>query len=223
MMFLSRLSLNPKSHQVRSEIANPYEMHRTVMHAFAENTSAAGRVLFRLDIHPRTGIPTLLVQSLLKPDWSFLTTSEKNYLLPVDTLPTGIENPAVKAVDLALRAGQLLAFRLRANPTVKKDRQDKKQGRRIGLVREADQMNWLQHKIEAAGAVLLSANTSNEEWISGRLHRQEQEHDLSFRAVQFDGILQVKDPNAFKAALITGIGPAKGFGFGLLSLAPLPA
>jgi CRISPR system Cascade subunit CasE len=39
--------------------------------------------------------------------------------------------------------------------------------------------------------------------------------------VEFDGVLKVTDSEAFGRALSSGIGPAKGFGFGLLSVAHL--
>jgi len=39
------------------------------------------------------------------------------------------------------------------------------------------------------------------------------------RSARYDGTLTVTDPDAFRQTLICGIGPAKAFGFGLLSLA----
>jgi CRISPR system Cascade subunit CasE len=42
-------------------------------------------------------------------------------------------------------------------------------------------------------------------------------------AVRFDGVLVVTDLDRFSTALPAGIGSAKGFGFGLLSLAPAEA
>ncbi len=220
-MYLSRLILNPRSRQVRSELADIYEMHRTVMKAFAGHLADAERVLFRLDVHPRTGVPTLLVQSQELPDWSFLLEAGKDYLLSADDLPLDVENPAVKPVEVMLKPGQVLAFRLRANPTVKKDREGQKQGRRVGLVREDDQLAWLQRKVEAAGGSLVSANVSNDGRVGGKLFRDEEKHRLSFVAVQFDGVLQVKDPDLLVKSLGAGFGSGKGLGFGLLSLAPM--
>jgi CRISPR system Cascade subunit CasE len=227
-MYLSRLILNPRSRQVRSELADPYEMHRTIWRAFPQGVfkvnrqdDAAAGVLFRVEVHPRTGVPTLLVQSRLKPNWSFLLGPGVNYLLPEDELPLDVENPAVKAVEVDFRTGQVLAFRLRANPTVKKDREDKKQGRRVGLFREEDQLKWLERKIGLAGGALLSARTSNEENTKGMLFVEKEDGKrMRFLSVQFDGVLQVKDPAALKQALQAGIGSGKGLGFGLLSLAP---
>jgi CRISPR system Cascade subunit CasE len=44
---------------------------------------------------------------------------------------------------------------------------------------------------------------------------------ITLAGARFDGLLQVVDPTLFRAALATGIGPAKAYGFGLLSIAPL--
>jgi CRISPR system Cascade subunit CasE len=225
MIYLSRLYLNPHSRQVRSELSNFYELHRTVMHAFTRDFVADARVLFRLEINPQNGIPVLLVQSPFEPDWGFLVGPSKNYLLTLAECPVGVDrNPAVKSFDLGLNAGQRLAFRLRANPTVKKTvHADGKEDRktRLGLVREEDQLKWLDRKLEAAGASLVSARTSNDSRIKGERRQENEKQSLSFLSVQFDGILQVKDPAALIEAIHAGIGSGKGLGFGLLSLAPI--
>lgn len=44
-----------------------------------------------------------------------------------------------------------------------------------------------------------------------------------FSAARFDGVLRVTEPNAFALAVQNGVGHARGFGFGLLSLAPAKA
>jgi len=223
-MYLSRIFLNPRSRQVRSELANPYELHRTVMHAFAGRTDKNDRVLFRLEIHPRSGVPALLVQSPLDPNWGFLAVPEKNYLLPLADCPPGMtENPAVKSFDLGLQPGQSLMFRLRANPTVKKTvREEGRDERktRYGLFREEDQLKWLERKLEASGAMLVSARASNDTKVKGERRQADERQELSFLSVQFDGVLQVKDPAALNTAVQAGIGSGKGLGFGLLSLAP---
>lgn len=216
-MYLSRLILNPRSRQVRNELADPYELHRTVCRAFPnaeyEDTQSSG-ILFRVDLHPRTRVPTLLVQSLSAPNWDFLLTEEKDYLLGEAYLPLDVENPAVKEWNPQLRAGQELAFRLRANPT----KREKASAKRIGLIHEDDQRQWLERKLQMAGAALLTVNIANEQirrakWLTKGSRR------MSFLAVQFEGVLRVQDPNRLKEHLAAGFGSAKGFGFGLLSLA----
>src|SRR5207249_4126019 len=103
----------------RRELARPYEMHRTLLHAFEHgrfgvsrhNDDAAG-VLFRVDQRPRDNSIIVLVQSRIAPDWSCLATAKDSrgqaYLL---------EPANFKPFDLQFAAGQRLAFRLRANPT----------------------------------------------------------------------------------------------------------
>ena len=226
-MYLSRLILNPRSRQVRNELADPYELHRTVCKAFPDGLFKAERseenvtnILFRVDLHPRTYIPTLLVQSRQKPNWDFLSLEKKDYLLGENDLPLDVENPAIKEMDLKLSEGQVLTFRLRANPTVKKDREGKSQGRRVGLIHEVDQHKWLERKLESAGAALVNVNIVNEQFTHGKLFiEKEKEKRMNFLSVQFDGVLQVKDKDKLVNTIFTGFGSAKGLGFGLLSLA----
>ncbi len=227
MMYLSRLILNPRSRQVQSELAHPYQMHRTISRAFAavqfdENRSCG--VLFRLDRHPHDGLLTLLVQSQHRPNWSHLLDG-KNYLLPEEMLPSSIgANPAVKAVELRLRAGQVLSFRLRANPTVKKKREGKKHGNRVPLVREERQIAWLKQKGERHGFRLLRVTVSEPQryriWKQRVSKKGDSAPPITLFTVRFDGVLQITDPEAFAQALRQGIGPSKAFGCGLLSVAP---
>jgi CRISPR system Cascade subunit CasE len=218
-MYLSRLILNPRSHQVRNELADPYELHRTVCKAFPESSfkdNEPSGILFRVDLHPRTYIPTLLVQSRQKPGWGFLTVDRKNYLLGENDLPLSVENPAIKEVNLQLREGQVLAFRLRANPT----KRLAESAKRIGLLREEDQHDWLKRKLELAGATLVSVNILTRQVVHGKLFTEPQkEKRIPFLSVQFDGVLQVKNPDDLVKTICSGVGTSKGFGFGLLSLA----
>lgn len=225
-MYLSRLILNPRARQVRNELADPYEMHRTVCKAlpdanYKDNESSG--ILFRVDLHPRTRIPTLLVQSRLKPDWSFLLAERKDYLLGENDLPLDVENPAVKEMNLHLHEGQTLAFRLRANPTFKKTtvkENGEKHKARLGIFNEEDQQKWLIRKLESAGAALVNVNIVNEQFTRGKLFvEKEKASRLNFLSVQFDGVLQVKDKDKLTSSIFTGFGSAKGLGFGLLSLA----
>jgi CRISPR system Cascade subunit CasE len=225
-MYLSRILVNPRSRQVRSELANPYELHRTICRAFPDanyNLNEPSGILFRLDLHARSGLPILIVQSHRSPDWSFLLGPEKTYLLPPVDFPPGINaNPEVKAFRPDLRPGQNLLFRLRANPT---KRLGKNEGadhhKRVGILREVDQLQWLERKLEAAGARLHSARTSNHTMLAAERRHENGRQNLTFLAVQFDGVLTVLEPEKLIAGLESGIGSGKGLGFGLLSLAPL--
>jgi CRISPR system Cascade subunit CasE len=213
-MYLSKLILNPRTRRVQKEVAQPYQMHRSLMRAFPDNLAeGAERVLFRLET-TRTGTLTLLVQSLTLPDWSWLAESNaRGYLLPVSE-----PNPAVKSFDPNLAPGQVLAFRLRANPTVKR-RFNEKDHKRVGVYGEEEQIEWLKRKGERGGFRVLSARTSNQDIVGGRIHRDKVTHKLRLLVVQFDGLLQVTDPDRLCGTVRRGVGSGKGLGFGLLSLA----
>lgn len=217
-MYLSRLLLNPRARQVQREVGDPYEMHRTVMRAFPEMLPEDERVLYRLDSQPRSGQLLLLVQSQTAPDWAWL--ADQDYLLPADPF-SHLENPAVKPITLALQSNQTLHFRLRANPTKRLMRDDPernlKKGQRIGLLKEADQQAWLANKAKDGGFVVLGATITAEGFNSGRT---KEKHKFNHFAVRFDGLLQVTNPDQFLETLRCGLGRGKGFGFGLLSVAP---
>lgn len=205
-MYLSRLVLNARSRSVQRDISYPREMHRTVMRGFPDHLDKSQeRILYRLDQSDRGTQLILLVQSQQEPDWSGL---DDGYLVDTEG-----KNPAVKRVDLSFRQGQRLAFRLRANPT-KRLGEGSNQGKRVGLYRVEEQIQWLNRKAEAGGFIIESVLPAQQQRADDR------KHDLKFLSVQFDGILQVVEPTLVQKVLAEGIGSGKAFGFGLLSVAP---
>jgi len=184
-MHLSRLQPDARRPDVQRDLNNCYEMHRTIMRAVPD-----GRTLWRLDS------PHLLVQSQSAPDWGRLPDG---YLVEV----------ASKPFELSVVNGQRLRFRLRANPTVCRN------GKRHGLLREADQMAWLERKAATGWFAVHSVLVSSEGVTRGDKNRC----PIIRLAVRFDGMLTVTDADMFRATMAVGIGAGKSFGFGLLSLA----
>jgi len=220
-MYLSRLILNPRARTVQKELANVYELHRTLMSAFPDDLPKHERTLFRVDTDPRTGVPTLLVQSHTQPDWSDLAQRER-FLLPEAHWPPHIfANPAVKSFELDFAPGQNLIFRLRANPTVKHSEPGERQGRRDPLYREEEQRAWLERKGEHGGFHIQRLSLIQEgNQLAWKPRQNDGKRKLTHYAVRFEGLLQVTAPDALWRTVQNGIGSAKSFGFGLLSLAP---
>lgn len=238
-LFLSRLLLNPRSRQVMSEMAHPYEMHRTLMRGFPEaNESTSARaefgILFRADVNEERGTVTVYVQSSAEPDWLFLRSLQ--YLRDKPDPPKNLA-----PVYEHFQVGQVLRFRLRANPSKRIAKpyngKDELKGKRVGLLSEREQIAWLMRKGQErlkdvpGGFEILTRpvppNTIGETGqlpcvtacTEGKLAGRRQQQALTHLAVRFDGLLRITDPHAFRQTLISGIGPAKAFGFGLLSLA----
>lgn len=220
-MYLSRLILNPRSRQVRKELSASYQLHRTLLRAFPpKEEGGSGRVLFRVDINKFTGVPTVYVQSEKEPDWNYLAALN-DYLLNTGE---SIVNPAHKSMDNQLRKirpGQLLAFRLLANPTFKR------QGKRFGWLKEEDQIEWLRRKAGIGGFHLISVRIVPEGMVKDKkiqdraAHQNTASHPLTFLSIRFDGVLRVADIDRFLHIVKSGIGSAKALGFGLLSLGPV--
>ena len=225
-MYLSRLLLAPRSREARRDAADPYELHRTLARVFggarADNDGPNARrtqghgLLWRAEPQAPSG-PQVLVQSLAAPDWRALP---EGYARRVDG-PTAFEPDP--------QAGQRLRFRLVANPTVKK-RTGKKNGTRVPLVHArapegseatAGYLDWLERKAEAAGVSVDLGQTVDAPFEVRTRKGGDGGHQITLFGVRFDGTLTVDDPDALAGVLRSGVGPAKGFGFGLLSLARL--
>lgn len=210
-MYLSRLTLNVRNRQVQKELANCYEFHRTLMSAFPAALPPGERVLYRLETDARSALAMVLVQSASLPDWS--------------ALPAGysLKAPECKPFAPLLQAGQVLRFRLLANPT-RKTKRPPKEGQepepwRVGLLKDEEQQAWLQRKAADHGFALNSVQMAAHPDVTGFTYQGETRRRITFQAVLFDGVLTIRDAQALASAVQNGIGSGKGFGFGLLSLA----
>lgn len=218
-MYLSKLVLNPRSRAVQADLGNCQGMHRTLMKAFPAVAGVEARaqlgVLYRVETDHRTGGIALLVQSRVEPAWAALPDE---YVLG---------RPAWKDVSELygrILEGSVLQFRLLANPTKKVDTKsgpdgERRNGRRVELTDEQQQIRWLERKAAQAGFGLLGLGITGK----GPLHETVGRHPAGkvvVKGVLFEGRLVVADVKRFQAAVQGGLGPGKAYGFGLLSVAP---
>jgi len=159
--------------------------------------------------------------------------------------------PQFKEFNPALAKGDELRFRIRVNLSKKSKRArdgtdlrtpregaDKKgrpkdQGKRVAVTWERDEdpekviRPWFAEKGLRSGFTLGEFRALQVGWVvgyrPGKKNQSEHpdKHKLQFRSALLEGTLTVIDAGAFSRALASGIGPAKAFGFGLLSVAPL--
>lgn len=212
-MYLSKITLNPRNPGVRSDITRPYELHRTLKRA-VDGAGGGNRLLFRVE--PPNGRhmpgPVVLVQSSnVEPTWGWI--QKNDYAL-------NVQGP--KHVTLKLVRDQRLAFRLVGNPTKKVN------GKRIPLSHAVRQhaedrtyYDWLARKARQHGfEVLRVQGAPFHTGVARQKRKQYDKADIPHFGVRFDGLLRVTDPDRLAEAVRNGIGPAKAFGFGLVSLAP---
>lgn len=202
-MYLSQLRLDPAYAAARRDLADPYQMHRTLARVYApDDTTPPPRFLWRLERGGPVGSRgVVLVQAAVPGRWELLAER------------AGYEVQGDKRVDterLVQPAGRY-SFRLRANPVVTR------QGKRWGLHRQDEQLDWLSRQGARLGFEVEGADISGCErivmWKPGGARPNVKD------AVLFDGVLVVRDAAALRAALVDGVGHGKAFGLGLLSLA----
>jgi CRISPR system Cascade subunit CasE len=217
-LLLTRLTLNLSQREVRRDLGNAYDMHRTLARAFASAPDAAVQhFLWRLEASRGAEAPTLLVQSECEPQWGNL---------PVGYLLAQAKRSWIP--EAVFGKGKAVAFRVRANPTVNRmpepgPDQDPPSGssrgrrKRIGLWTEAEQMEWMQRQAVRLGLSEVAAAVSNAE----RLRCRRKGSVMTVAAAQFDGQAVITDPEALAAGVRAGIGHARMLGLGLVSVAPL--
>lgn len=205
-MYISKLNLNLKSKDVRRDLSNCYALHRTLCRAYPDKENGGtGRILYRIENNTLVGYNSIniIVVSEKKPDWNKLINN-KTYL----------NESFVKEYQLNMIENQLLRFYLKANPTVKKKVDGKKNGKRVGLYIFKEQYEWLLRKADENGFKLIDFSSRQDEYVKNNSGK-----NVEFLSVIYEGVLQVTEIEKFEHALYNGIGSAKGFGFGLLSIA----
>lgn len=211
---------------------------------FAPQDFQPRQFLFRVDnnIDGSETRAVIIVQSSLQPDWDYCFQNARDFLAaPVETK---IYDPHFAPGDI-LR----FRIRLNASRKTKKYRTAKKndkgkeviQSKRVSLTWEAssspDQAlsDWFAAKSAKLGFTPQSTELIQLGWVYGSkpvpfVVQEEPEKNLvwrdydykpmRFRSALLEGILRVEDPPLFLRTLHSGIGSAKGMGFGLLSVAP---
>lgn len=198
-MYLSELRLNPRLEAVRRDLANPYEMHRTLSWAVASALEqGTERLLWRLEPVVRTELPTVLVQTVSRPDWRAV----------LDRLPGYAEVRPPKPFEPVLAAGGVFCFRLRANASVKQA------GKRRAIKIPEGKLAWLGRRLEAGGCRLLEALIREDRFYEA----SKGSVTLKVQATLFEGRLRVEHPASATEMLRKGVGAAKALGLGLLSL-----
>lgn len=185
---------------------NPYEIHRVLWRLFPADADAHREFLFRVgrsDQH----CAEVLLQSQRKPVRS---SAEAKVL-------------AWKEYPLSLHGGQCLRFFLIANPikTISDEGGRKRTSGetkkcRVPLIREEDHKAWIERKFQDAASFDALAV---DQLLPLRFRKGKEDQAGKIQPVSFQGVLKVKNPATMKDLVQSGIGPAKAFGCGLLSLA----
>lgn len=214
-MFLTRLTLDPTAHRPHTLLRNTQRLHAAIAASFPSPPDRReGRVLWRIE-PPRDGDIILLVASPHGPDHTEL--SERI------TTPERVETRPYRQLLERIRNDDRYRFRATLNPIRTHD------GHHTPILDPRAQLTWITTKLASHGAEMLqhSPDLDNDEpgvQITSTIHdkftRRGAPGHIELLKVTFDGSLQITDADALRLALRNGIGRAKGYGCGLLTLAP---
>lgn len=226
MNWLARLDVDAQISR-NERILDNYAWHRKLWDCFPDLPDSQRDFLTRID--PLEGEYRLWVFSRTKPVCPRWCPSE---------------GFAAKQIAESFLSHRYYAFDLKANPVksvVECDGNDKplllpngkrKRGKRVPLVKQDELREWLIRKGDTrcrdqkSGEPVPGGFKIVEERpleISPMVENyfRKKDHSAYHGGVQFRGVLEVTDRESFIQSYQSGIGSAKGFGFGLMLLAPV--
>lgn len=216
-MFLTKMQLNPQRRKARKLLSSPQAMHAAVLAGFPDSRpSEDGRVLWRVDSYGAHRV-LLYISSPDKPDLT--------HLVEQAGWPTtqGWQTASYDSLLDSLETGQRWQFRLTANPVHAVRREGWSATKPLGHVTVVQQQQWLLDRQERLGFRIAPSSVADEPDVAvvDRAVRRFDRNGsrVTISTATFEGHLDVADTDAFRRALTFGIGRAKSYGCGLLTLA----
>jgi CRISPR system Cascade subunit CasE len=228
-MYLTRFRINTGRVGARKLLASPQTMHAAVMTSFAEAPALSGdnpRVLWRLDRNSNADTHLFIV-SPMRPDLT--------HLVEQAGWPTTARWDTFNYASFLkhLAKGDTWRFRLTANPVHSIRRHVGEPTKVTAHLGPSHQLGWLLKRQEKAGfkvvekppgKQLIPDRDTHDLLIRDRRQlrfaKRGSDGQIALVAVTFDGRLEITDPDAFRATLTQGLGRAKAYGCGLMTLAP---
>ncbi|WP_329068691.1 type I-E CRISPR-associated protein Cas6/Cse3/CasE [Streptomyces sp. NBC_01429] len=237
-MYLTRFRVNTGRSDAQRLLSSPHRMHGAVNMSFptAQTRDGSGpRVLWRID-GDASGETLLFIVSPTRPDLTHLVDQAG---WPAADAP-GWTTYAYDKFLTTLAEGDTWGFRLTANPVHSIHHQHSKEGdptKRAAHRTPRHQMGWLLERQQRSGFEIVQKP------VDQRLLEHGDEHELIVRdqrpwqfrkpptktnrddvritKVTFDGRLRITDPDVLRRTLTHGLGKAKAYGCGLMTLAPV--
>lgn len=221
-MYFSRIEVNRSAvgvkDVVRLSAGDGYQIHRRMWAIFTDGPGRRRDFLYRHEA--ARGWP------------KFYVVSER---LPVDS--TGLWSIDSKPYHPRLARNERFFFCFRANPVrTKRDEgnrqhrhdvvmeakrrltQESGKGRELSMpeIIQEEGTAWLLSRAEKHGFAIDLRKLRVDAYQQHVLYRKDRK--ISFSTLDFNGILSVVEPELLTDALFHGVGPAKGFGCGLIML-----
>lgn len=204
-MYLSRIKLDTSRTDTMRALAAPNVFHGAIESADEERT----RKLWRLDT--LNGELYLLILSENRIDLSSVS-EQFGY-------DSSFESKSYDSLLDRITNGSRWHFRIKANPTIQKYDERKGRGKVLAHITPEYQGEWLKKQAEKYGFALNDGEwlVTGSRWYLFKKNKYKKDN-VKMLAVTYEGVLTVTDADAFKNALVKGIGREKAFGMGLLTV-----
>ena len=223
-MYMSRIRLQPNASENKDfwrSLGNTYQVHRLLWSLFADDPQINRDFLYRYE--NMKGLPTIYSVSKRIPE-------DEGEVWQIES----------KLYEPILHVDQRLSFSLCANPIRTKRDDSGKQHRHDVVMNAKNQLKqegvprvewpseaeivqeqgfeWLVRKGEQYGFSVEENEVRADGYRQERFYKAKGKHSVNISTIDFTGLLTVTDPEQFQNALYHGIGPAKGFGCGLMTV-----
>ncbi|MDM8517494.1 type I-E CRISPR-associated protein Cas6/Cse3/CasE [Desulfobacterales bacterium HSG16] len=190
-MYISRINT------IEKEVADVYALHQWIWQGFGgKDMDQKRNFLFRVETFARKRA-VILIQSLEKPRWE-------------GVFP--IEDVEMKSYEPAFEKDRSYQFMIHASASFTKPRGPNKKSIRLPL-KPGQYENWFAKQGESKGFKPLAVVRAHDISVKSRKKKK-----MNISGQIMSGVLRVEDPEIFLPAYRDGIGRARGFGFGMLSL-----
>ena len=207
MTNLTRIILHNRNRKVLHLLASPERIHAMILHGFMDGNH--DRILWRTDT--RNDMTFIYIVSQDVPDYNFINDmydDEASYRTTV-----------YDAFLDSIHEGNIYGFVFACNPIInrKKDANASSRGKRVPLVGRLAR-EWVVRKLEDNGGSDVILSPDHDE--SNIVFNKQGYKRVTLKRQVFTGTITISNAESFRHAMISGIGAAKAYGCGLLTLVP---
>jgi CRISPR system Cascade subunit CasE len=224
-MYLSRVEINPHRRETIHALASPQILHAAVEASFPVSAGLEFRNIWRVDKLDKSLY--ILLQSQRKPDFT--------HIIEQFGWPAAEQSWEVREYGeflSRLQNGQTWQFRLKANPThavteLTKPVEFSKEGKRtrgkvVAHVTVEHQKQWFLSKASKYGFEIEKTDNGLDifDITQSEVKKFKRRGDIVTLAIAiFEGVLRITDAKLLVDSMKNGIGKAKAYGCGLMTLA----
>lgn len=209
-MYFSRVMIDTENRKKIRELDHLGAYHNWVESSFPKDTKE-DRKVWRIDVLQEKKY--LLIVSETKPD--------------IDKLERYAVEGSAETKDYdgflaSLKNGQILRFKIDANPVISKSsgKQSGKRGRVFPHITEEQKMEYLKQRDRKNGFELMEDGffISKSEF---KILKKKNFPTIKISVTTFEGILKITDVDLFRNILVKGLGKKRAYGCGMMTVIPI--